>query len=43
VYPEHLLGRPDFFEPRVREAALRLADARGFAAPRPGGAAVEAA
>jgi FO synthase len=32
VYPEHLLGRPDFFHPAVREAALRLADLRGFRA-----------
>jgi FO synthase len=32
VYPEHLLGRPDFFHPAVREAALRLADPRGFRA-----------
>jgi len=36
VYPEHLLGRPDFFDPAVREAALRLADAHGWrAASRP--------
>jgi FO synthase len=32
VYPEHLLGRPDLFHSAVREAALRLADARGFRA-----------
>ncbi len=32
VYPEHLLGRPDFFDPAVRAAALRLADERGFRA-----------
>jgi FO synthase len=42
VYPEHLLGRPDFFEPRVREAALRLVDAEGWVR-RPAGARVEAA
>jgi FO synthase len=31
VYPSHLLGRPDFFEPRVRDAALAHADASGYA------------
>ena len=37
VYPEYLLRRPDFFHPRVRRAALRLADAAGYArSPRPG-------
>jgi FO synthase len=36
VYPEDLLRRPDFFAPAVREAALRLVDARGYrAAPSP--------
>ena len=36
VYPEHLLGRPEFFDPAVRTAALRLADGRGLrAAARP--------
>ncbi len=30
VYPEHL-AQPDFFEPRVREAALRMADEHGYA------------
>jgi FO synthase len=36
VYPEHLLECPDFFDPAVREAALRLADERGLrAAPSP--------
>ncbi len=30
VYPEHLLGRPEFFEPRVREAALARADESGW-------------
>ena len=34
VYPEHLLRRPELFEPRVRQAALRLADATGWAKPR---------
>jgi len=32
VYPEHLLGRPDFFEPAVRARALRLAGADGLRA-----------
>jgi FO synthase len=32
VYPEHLLGCPDFFHPAVREAALRLVDSRGYRA-----------
>jgi 2-iminoacetate synthase ThiH len=37
VYPEYLLERPDFFHPRVRRAALRLADEAGYArSPRPG-------
>jgi FO synthase len=31
VYPRDLLERPDYFEPKVREAALRLADASGYA------------
>ena len=31
VYPEHLLERPDFFEPQVREAALGQANPSGFA------------
>ena len=36
VYPEHLLGRPDFFEPVVRTRALQLAGADGLrAAARP--------
>jgi len=43
VYPRVLLDRPDFFEPRVREAALRLADASGYARPSKPGARVEAA
>ena len=43
VYPEDLLDRPDFFEPRVREAALAQADASGFARTVAAGADVEAA
>jgi hypothetical protein len=35
IYPEHLLGCPDFFDPQVREAALRFADAAGYARSRP--------
>ena len=31
VYPEHLLGCPEYFDPTVREAALRLADESGWA------------
>src|SRR5215468_7064405 len=30
VYPGHLLGHPEFFEPRVREAALARVDERGW-------------
>jgi FO synthase len=30
VYPEHLLAKPEFFEPRVREAALALVDDEGW-------------
>jgi len=30
VYPEHLLGHPELFEPRVREAALAHVDASGW-------------
>jgi FO synthase len=41
VYPEYLLGRPEFFDARVRAAALRLADDSGYA--RPAGERVEAA
>jgi FO synthase len=43
VYPEHLLGRPDLFDARVREAALRLADEKGWARTRDPRAGVEAA
>jgi len=43
VYPVFLLERPDFFDPQIRQAALRLADAAGYArSPRPD-ARVEAA
>ncbi|MGH7336046.1 MAG: 7,8-didemethyl-8-hydroxy-5-deazariboflavin synthase CofG, partial [Myxococcota bacterium] len=30
VYPEHLLGHPEFFDPRVREAALARVDDAGW-------------
>jgi FO synthase len=30
VYPGHLLGRPDFFDPRVRAAALARVDESGW-------------
>jgi 7,8-didemethyl-8-hydroxy-5-deazariboflavin synthase CofG subunit len=30
VYPEHLLGRPELFEPRVRDAALARVDESGW-------------
>ncbi len=43
VYPEHLLERPDFFEPEVRAATLALADENGFARSRPALSSVEAA
>jgi FO synthase len=43
VYPAYLLDRPDFFEPRVREAALEQADMTGFARTRATGTGVEAA
>jgi FO synthase len=31
AYPEHLLQRPELFDPRVRAAALAQADAQGYA------------
>jgi FO synthase len=40
VYPEYLLGRPQFFEPRVREAARARVDDSGWVrspGPRPTG------
>jgi FO synthase len=43
VYPEHLLGRPDFFDPAVRAAALRRVDTQGWVPPRQAGSQVEAA
>ena len=43
VYPEDLLGRPEFFHPQVRQAALRLADGEGWARPRSSGDSLEAA
>jgi FO synthase len=43
VYPAYLLDRPDFFEPRVREAALAQAGRSGFARGDANGAGVEAA
>jgi FO synthase len=30
IYPEHLLGRPELFDPRVRDAALARVDERGW-------------
>ena len=43
VYPRDLLERPGFFDPQVREAALRFADASGYARPQRAGSRVEAA
>ena len=43
VYPEHLLGRPELFDPRVREAALEKADAAGWVRSRRADSQVEAA
>jgi FO synthase len=43
VYPEYLLRRPDFLHPRVRQAALRLADGVGYARSRRPGSRAEAA
>jgi FO synthase len=43
VYPSFLLHRPDFFEPRVREAALAQADRSGFARTAAARVGVEAA
>ncbi len=34
VYPEHLLGHPEFFEPRVRAAALARVDGAGWVGAR---------
>ena len=35
AYPEHLLARPDLFDASMRARALALADADGWATPRP--------
>jgi FO synthase len=43
VYPEHLLGRPEMFDPRVREAALRRVGADGWVRPAPHSAMLEVA
>ncbi len=46
VYPEHLLGAADFFEPAMRARCLALTDGEGYARPRvekPHRAATEAA
>jgi len=43
VYPRDLLERPEYFDPQVREAALRFADASGYAKPQQAGSRVEAA
>jgi FO synthase len=32
IYPDYLLNRPDFFEPRIREAALDRVDGSGWVA-----------
>ena len=43
VHPEHLLGRPELFDPRVRQAALRRVGPDGYVRPRAGEARGEAA
>jgi len=46
VYPEHLLGAPEFFEPALRARCLELADGDGYARariPERSGTATEAA
>jgi 7,8-didemethyl-8-hydroxy-5-deazariboflavin synthase CofG subunit len=43
VYPELLLRRPEFFDVRVREAALGRVDETGYVRPHGDGAKVEAA
>jgi FO synthase len=43
VYPEHLLGRPEFFDPDLRARCLSLADAEGYALSRRGAARAEEA
>jgi FO synthase len=42
VYPEHLLGRPDLFDPDMRARLLRCADHEGYART-PGASREEAA
>lgn len=34
VYPRDVVARPELFDPRIREALRRFADAEGFARPR---------
>lgn len=43
VYPEHLLGHPELFEPAMRELLLRRADAEGYVRPRAATSREEAA
>jgi FO synthase len=43
VYPEHLLGRPDYFEPAVRASALARVDESGFVRSDLSGTRLEAA
>jgi len=43
AYPEHVAGRPDLFDPHVRDAFPRFADAEGYARMDRPGAAMEAA
>ena len=43
VYPEHLLGRPELFDPSVRAAALALVDSAGWVPARSTPSRVEAA
>ncbi len=42
VYPEHVTGRPELFDPRVAAALARFADAAGYARPRDSGASPHA-
>jgi FO synthase len=43
VYPEHLLGKPGFFDPDLRARCLALADAEGYALSRRGASRAEEA
>ncbi len=36
VYPDDVVGRPELFDPRIRQALRRFADASGFARPQRG-------